>query len=251
MATSRVDERRMRRRKSHSELEGKKEVTLALDVCEVRRIRIERLESGITTTRRTEAIPRMTSESQTTLPSVKSRSSHRRKKDRQNTSGDAETRHHRRKKSAARNSYVYSSPAGKSQSSRINISAKGTLAHDEESSDSGEDSTRSEPVQSKPRKRKIKIVYVDEDDYISSKPKERRSWTEKGPRECPRDVQESVRRSRAIPSRRHSVVNAAPVSSHRRYSLLSFVLFTANYHPLQKYVNERSPLNSQTHTQKK
>lgn len=212
MATSRVNERRTRRRNSYSELESREEVTPELNVSEVRRIRIERLEST-TTTRRSEATPDMPSESNATLPSLKSRSIHRRKKERQHHSSDEETKHRRRRKSTVQDARVYGSPVGKSQS-RITIS--GTKGVEEVSGDSEDDSTKSEPVEHKPRKRRIKIVYVDEGEYKSSKPKVRRSRTDQSSRERPRHGEEFNHRSRASQSRRHSVVEKPPISSHKR-----------------------------------
>jgi hypothetical protein len=231
MANSRAtdgEDRVRRRRKSYSELEGKEKVTPEPEVSEVRRIRIERLE-GNTTTRRSVATPKMTSESHATLSSLKSGSSHRRKSVHHRHSGKEETKHRRRTKSTSKDksSYVYRSAVDRSCSSRTSVSEARRLGRDGESSDSEADSTQSEPIQVKPRRRKIKIVYVDEEDYKSSNPKERRSRTDREGKSHDRDIDESVRRSRAH-SRRHSVVDAPPISSHRRYGFHSRSLSISN-----------------------
>lgn len=206
-----------RQRKSHSELEGKEDVTLRPDVSEVRRIRIERLDAD-TTTRRFVATPEMTSESHATLPRSKSRSTHRRKKVHHYQSGKEETKHRRRTKSTSKDepSYVYSSPVDRTHSSRTSIQETRTLGRDGESSDSEADSAQSEPLQVKPRRRRIKIVYVDEEDYKPLRSKERRSKIDKEGRDRHRDVDESVRRSRQQRSRRQSSADVPHVSSSRR-----------------------------------
>ena len=205
-----------RRRKSHSELEGIEIVTPELDVSEVRRIRIERLK-GNTTTRRSVATPKMTSESHATLPSLKSASSQRRKSVQSRHSGKEETKH-RRQKSTSKDDYpyVYRSSVKNPHASRTSLPKAGDVHGEEESSDSEADSTQSEPIEAKPRRRKIKIVYVDEDVYKSSKHGERRSRTDKDRKGDDRDTDKSVRSSRTH-SRRHSVVDAPTISLRRRH----------------------------------
>lgn len=207
-----------RRRKSYSELEGRERVTLEPNVSEVRRIRVERLE-GNTTARRSVAIPKMTSDSHAILPSLKSASSHRRKSHHHHRSGKEETKHRRRTRSSSKDesTYVYRSAIDESHSSRTSVPEARGLGHDENSSDSEADSTHSEPIPAKTRRRKIKLVYVDGEGYKSSKLKERLSKTDREGKSHDRDIEESDRKSRAH-TRRQSVVDAQPASSHRRAS---------------------------------
>lgn len=227
MANSQADGvRRMRRRhKSHSELEGEKfyesggkeKVSLEPDVSEVRRIRVERLE-GSTTTRRSSATTKMTSESYATLPSLKSRSSHRRRKE---SHRDSEgTRHRRRRKSTSKDdsaTYVYGAPADKSTSSRITISETRALGQDGESSESDDESTKSEPVKTKTRKRKVRVIYVTAEE---AKERERRARADKAPSQRPKESEETIHRSRAQDTRRKSTTDVLPASASRRYNPL-------------------------------
>lgn len=227
MAISKDSQRRTRRQKSDGELEGGARVTHDPDVSEVRRIRIERLE-GSSTPGRSTAIPEMASESHTTLPSQKSRASHRRRKSHRHHSGDEETRHRRRRKSSAKedSDYVYSPPTAptKSKPTRITVSDTRRPSHDGESSDSGKDSIKSDHVRAKPKKRKIRIVYVDEED---SKPRERRSRrSEKETRDRSRDREGPTRHRKPEHARRHSTVEL-PSTSHRRYGICSIHHFSS------------------------
>lgn len=226
------DRRVRRRRRSHSELEdeeiyksrGKEKITLEPDVSEVRRIRIERLE-GSTSTRRSVATPKMTSESHATLPSLKSASSHRRRHDPRRST--ASTKHRTKRKSTSKDdstpTYVYGTPADRPQSSRITKSDTRKLGKDGESSESEDEdeddrATHSEPTREKPRKRKIRVIYIKEgEEPKSSKPKERRVKSDEETRDRPRDSHESVRRSRAHTTRRKSVFEERPASPPKRY----------------------------------
>jgi hypothetical protein len=233
-----------RRRRSYSELDderltksrGKEKVALEPDVSEVRRIRVERLE-GSTSTRRTAATPKMTSESHATLPSLKSASSHRRKDHRRST---VSTKHRTRRKSTSKGdstpTYVYGTPADRSQSSRITISEVKKLSRDGESSESEEEdedeedgATHSEPIREKPKKRKIKVIYIKEDDSKSSSTKERRGKSDKEIRDRPRDSHESVRRSKAHTTRRKSIAEERPASPPKRYEQTNFCYIYTNF----------------------
>ena len=223
-----------RRHRSDSELEdetlyksrGKAKGTLEPDASEVRRLRVERLEDS-TSTGRTAATPKMTSESHETLPSLKSASSHRKKDHRRST---VSTKHRTRRKSALKSdstpTYVYGTPADTSQSSRITISEIRRLGRDDESSESEEEetgaATHSEPVRQKPKKRKVRVVYIEEDDTKISRPREGRAKSDKDIRDRPRSSHESVRRSRAHTTRRKSIAEEPSASPSKRYVHMSF-----------------------------
>lgn len=216
---------------SYSELEGGEKVTPEPEVSEVRRIRIERLE-GHATTRKPAATPKMTSESHATLPSLKSRSIHRRKKDRHHHSGNEERKHRSRRKSTSKvePTYVYGSATERPKPSRTHISETRRLGGDGDSTDSAEDSTESEPVRVKSTKRKIKIVYVDDQDRKTSRTKERRPRTEREVRDRPRDDEASVHRSRAPVSRRHSAIEVPSASTHRRCVFLILIPISCSHY---------------------
>jgi len=232
MENSQADgKRRVRGRRSHSELEdekmhksrGKGKVTLEPELAEVRRIRIERLEDR-TSTDRSPATSKMTSESHATLPSQKSSSGHRsRRKKVHDRDADGKSRHRRRKSPSRDDSttYVYENPESKSSKSRILVETK-KPSSDGESSESEEEekSTKPESVKERPRKRKVKIVYITEEDYHSSKPKER-TVKEKKAHESREDREGSIRRSRAHHSRRKSSAEALPPSPPKRYDIYS------------------------------
>jgi hypothetical protein len=137
------------------------------------------------------------------------------------------TKHRTRRKSSSRDdstpTYVYGTPADRSQSSRITISETRKVDRDEESGESEEDdeaekdrATHSEPIGDKPKKRKIRVVYVKEGDTKSFKPRERRVKSDKELRDRPRQSHESVRRSRAHTNRRESMVEERPASPAKR-----------------------------------
>jgi hypothetical protein len=234
MARSEVadGERMMRRRRSsYSELEdeklyrsrGKEKITLEPDDSELRRVRVERLE-GSTSTRRSVATPKMTSDSHATLPSLKPTSSHRRRHDIRHRK--VSTKHRTRRKSSSKDdstpTYVYGTPAERSQPSRITISETRKLGRDGESSELADENeedhtTHSEPVRDKPKKRKIKVIYVKGHDLKSSTPGERRVKSDKEIRDRRRDSYESVRRSRAHTTRRKSIAEERPSSPLKRY----------------------------------
>jgi hypothetical protein len=231
MVNSQVDgKRRVRRRRSHSELDdeklhksrGKGKVALEPNGPEVRRNTIERLEDR-TSNDRTAATPKMTSESHATLRSQKGSSSHRRRKD-HHRSG-VEKSHRSRRKSTSRDdsTYVYGNPESKSKHARITVAEK-KLGSDDESSESeeAERSTQPESVKERPRKRKIKIVYITEEDYQSSKPKER-TVREKKPQDGPQEREGSIRRSKTHHSRRKASAEAPPASPPRRYGTRDFL----------------------------
>jgi hypothetical protein len=216
----------MRRpRKSHSELDDakvetprdKEEVRFEPDPSEVRRLRIERLES--TTTPCTSAPTlNMASESHATLPGASSSSGHRRRKDQHRRS--EETTRRRRRESTAKDgpAYVYEGPTDRSQSSHITVSETRRLGRDGESSESDEDApTQSDPVDTKPRKRKTRVVYVTEETR-SSGIKQRRSKDDQDLVRT-KHVEGYVRKSRVRQSRRGSVAEAASASPPRRYCL--------------------------------
>ncbi|KAL5316162.1 hypothetical protein ACEPPN_017040 [Leptodophora sp. 'Broadleaf-Isolate-01'] len=121
MAKSQAADGDRRRRESHSSLDskklcksrGKEPVTQELNAAELRRIRIDRLESGTSAGRGAEVLI-MASESRATLHSLKSGSGHRRRRDHPRES--EEKKHRRRKKSPEREegpTYVYGPPADK------------------------------------------------------------------------------------------------------------------------------------------
>lgn len=251
-----------RRRRSYSELEdetlyksrGKEKGTLEPNVSEVRRVRVERLGSS-TSTRRTAATPKMTSESHATFPSLKSASSHRRKDHRRST---VSTKHRTRRKSTSKGdstpTYVYGTPAGRSQSSRITISEIRKLGRDGESTESEEDgenvATHSEPVREKPKKRKIRVVYIKEDDSKSSRPREERTKSDKEIRDRLRSSHESIQRSRAHTTRRKSIAEERPASPPKRYVQTNFCYTYANLLPSQKCFNKRLTVRGQTQSRK-
>ena len=229
---------------------GKENVTLEPDVSELRRVRVERLE-GSTSTRRTTAAPKMTSESHATLPSLKSASSHRRRDHRRST---VSTKHRTRRKSTSKGdstpTYVYGTPADRPQSSRIAISDVRKLSRDGESSESEEDEEdsgiHSEPVREEPKKRKIRVVYVKEDGSKSSRPRERRVKSSKEIRERPRSSHESVRRSRAHTTRRKSIAEERPASPPKRYVQTMLMLLVANFLPTKECFDTRPTIGGQT-----
>ena len=215
------------RRRSYSELEdakvyksrGKEKITLDPDLVEVRRIRLERLGSS-TGSRRSVATSKMTSDSHTTLPSVKSSSTYRRKKEHHRKSEDSKHRRRRRPSSTNDDStatYVYGPPSEKSKPTKIIISETRKLGSEGASSESEDDQdTQSEPVKDKPRKRKVRVIYVKRDPSRSSsrhKDRRARSVSAEGPRRR-RDEEDYVQRSSVHKSRQRSVAGlpSAPLS---------------------------------------
>jgi hypothetical protein len=198
-------------------------------VSEVPRLRVERLE-GSTSTRRSVATPKMTSESHATLPSLKSVTSHRRRHDSRRSTVSTKQRTKRKSipKDDSTPTYVYGTPADRSQSSRITTTETRKLGREGESSvsedeDGEEDATHSEPIREKPKKRKIRVIYVDDEEPKSSKPREHRVKLDREIRDRPRDCHESVGRSRAHPTRRKSVVEERLASLPKRYVVRTFV----------------------------
>jgi hypothetical protein len=207
--------RRMRRRhRSYSELDerGKE----APDLEEVRRVRVERLEGSTSTMRPTPATTKMASESQASLRST---ASHRRKEPRRDTVG-VSTKHRSRRKENARDdddttTYVYGKPADRVPS-RAAVSEVRRLGRDGDSSEEEEGGEKGSKQVEKPKKRKIRVIYVTDDDPKSSKSGDRRYMTEKELLENLRGSHDSARRSRAHISRRTSVVAERPASPPKR-----------------------------------
>ena len=139
-----------------------------------------------------------------------------------------DTKHRTRRKASSKDgstpTYVYGAPADRSLPSRITISETRKLGRDGESSESeyndGEDeegrATHSEQVMEKPKKRKIRVVYVKEDDAKFFKPRERPARPDREIRDRPRKSDESVKRSRAHLTRRKSMVEERPASPPKR-----------------------------------
>ncbi|TVY67388.1 hypothetical protein LSUE1_G009227 [Lachnellula suecica] len=226
MANSHGDgKRRVRRHRSHTDLDaenlhksrGKESlVTPEPDLAGVRRVRVERLEDR-TSTDRTAAAAKMTSESHATLPSQKSSSSHRRRKEHHR---DEEKSHRRRREPVSRDdsAYVYENSESKSKHSRVQVAERKILS-DEESIESEEEeqSIQPESVKERPRKRKIKIVYITEEDYQSSKPKERTAKAKQLP-ESHTEREGSIRKPKTRHSHRKSAPEVAPASPPRRHT---------------------------------
>jgi hypothetical protein len=220
-----------RHRRYPSELDDEKllrsrdeaEVSLEPNMLEPRRTRIERFEVTEPLHRST-SIPKMTSESRSTLQSLESVSSHRTKDQHR---APEETRRRRRRRSTARDTERLQSPrAGKSQ--------RGRLDRDEESSESEEDAaTQSGSVEAKPARRKTRVIYVTEGNTRSSILKERRRIENRRPPDDAKRNEESVWRSRAHRPRRASVSEVAAASPPKRYNISGFVLLhEANWIPL-------------------
>jgi hypothetical protein len=222
---------RPRHTTSHSELDqghdrrarDKEEHSLEPDVSELRRIRIERLEHAAPPRISSDTLAKMPSESQATLSSVKSSSSHRRRKEQHRS--PEEERRRRRRKSTARDdvTYVYgTSREDTSRASRVTVSETRRPGRDGESSESEDEDTQSDHASAKPRKSKTRVVYVTNGDGRSAIVKERRSRDDTEVVRT-RRTGESVRKSRARPSRRESVVGPTPVSPPRRYALQCWI----------------------------
>ncbi|TVY33371.1 E3 ubiquitin-protein ligase [Lachnellula occidentalis] len=221
MANSQADgKRRVRRHRSHSELKdekkhksrGKGKVTLESDESEVGRIRIERLETQ-TSTDTTAARSKMTSESYATLPSQKS-SSHRRRRVYHRSGEESSHRRRRNSYSEDDSTHVYRNPESRSKKqSRIQVAEK-QVHSDEESSESGQEERHTQ-AEERPRKRKVKIVYITEEDYQSTKPRER-AVREKKSRDDHQEREGSIRRSKTHRSRQKVSAEALPASPPKR-----------------------------------
>lgn len=235
MAHSEVEgRRRATRRSSYGEFDdeppkkssGKERVTLDREIPGVRRVRIERLDSneGI---HRPASHSKMTSESYATLPSEKSATSHRRR--RRHHSPDDE--HHRRRRESGSprdespSSYLYGTPSNRSRRSRATAPETRKLDSETESSESEvevvEVLAKPHSIKERPRKRKIKIRYIEEEDYRASKPKERTHKGDRKPKDVSREKDihkedDSIRRSRSHRPRRTS--EAALLSPPKRYT---------------------------------
>ena len=208
---------------------GEDEHRLKPDVYEVRKVRLERLE-GSKSTRRSVATPKMTSDSHATLTSLKSSSSHRRRHSsrRSTVSTRHHTRHHTRRNSTSRDdftpTYVYGTPADRSQS-RITASETRKLGRDGDPSELEVDeetrTTQSDPIEEKSKTRKIRIVYKDEVPN-SSKHRERRVKSGEESPDHEIDPQRSKGRSRAPATRRTSSAKERPASTYKRYCCKEF-----------------------------
>ena len=232
MANSQADgKRRVRHRRSHSELKdekkhrsrGKRNVTLEPYESEVGRIEIERLETQKSTDR-TASTSKMTSESYATLPSEKISTSHRRRRVHHRSEEEPSHRMRRNSTSEDDSTHVYRNPESKSKQSRIQVAEK--QVHSDEDfgeSEREERQTQAESVKERPRKRKIKIVYITEEDYQSTKPKERKV-REKKPRDDDHQEREgSIRRSKTHRTHQKVSAEALPASPPKRYVTRAFL----------------------------
>jgi hypothetical protein len=231
MANSQREERRSSRRRDsgnewqneHAAQSSRRERVAQdseLSIPGVRRIRVERQDERDTGGRESASSRKMASESYATQPSEESLSSHRRRR-RQHRSPDDDAPGKRasvsRDESPAR--YLHGTPSRTSRRSPVAESESRRLESDEESSDSEEEvSRRSGTSQKSPRKRKVKVVYITEEDYHSSKQKERRQRTDRKPVERAKE-DDSVRRSRTHRSRRSVAEPTVPPPSHRSSSI--------------------------------
>ena len=213
--------RARRRRRSTSDLadeklhrtSGKETVAQGLNRGEVRRTEIERVESRNKTSRTSVATPNMTSESHTTIPSSKSGSTHRRRR----RHHDSEYTEHRRRRSKDDSGHVYPSSAERPRSSRVSIPAKIKVARDVSESEGS--SSEEEPVEVKPRRKKKKVIYINEGESILGKAKARKVAVDREVRSPPRASEESVRRSKTSHSRRRSTADVSLPSPPKRYVL--------------------------------
>jgi hypothetical protein len=234
-------ERARRRPKSDGRLDenpyessGKEAITQQppeKDVTHRGRTRVERPDRN-TTARGSTATLKMTSESQTTLPSLRSGSSHKRRRRKEHREDSKEVEHHRSRKSTAGDGsrHVYSTRTDPSQSSRITISDTLKIetrasSQDGETSDSEASSKGSEPAKPRPRKRKIRVIYITEEKSEVAKPRERRARPEKEPKDRLKESGESIRSSRTSHSRRKSAAHTPPLSPPRRHDILPFCGF--------------------------
>ncbi|TVY32296.1 putative lipase, partial [Lachnellula subtilissima] len=113
--------------------------------------------------------------------------------------------------------HVYRNPESKSKQSRIQVAEK-QVHSDEESGESEreERQTQAESVKERPRKRKIKIVYITEEDYQSTKPKERKVREKKLRDDDHQEREGSIRRSKTHRSHQKVSAEAIPASPPKR-----------------------------------
>ncbi|RDL31494.1 uncharacterized protein BP5553_09703 [Venustampulla echinocandica] len=215
------DTRRARRRGSYSEWieerprksRGNERVTLEPEDSGRRRIRVEKLERS-TSTDRTAATPKMTSESHTTLPSQNCSSA--RKSKRENRRSPEHRVHRRRRRSSSRDRSPIR-PSSKSQPIVDRTVDTAKLGSEDESSEEEEMErpTRIEHIEDRPRRRKVKVVYVTEGGYSSSRHKDRGVGGGKRSGHIPRE-DDPLRRLRTQPPRRNSIAEAPSPSLSRR-----------------------------------
>jgi hypothetical protein len=228
MANFHRDERRSyRRRASYSEWanehgaksSGKERVALDSEpeIPGVRRIRIEREDERCGETHQAVSPTKMAPDSYATLLSEESTSSHRRRR-RHHRSPEEES--HRRRAPNSRDespaTYLYGTPSRTSRQSRATESETRRLESEDETSDVEEVvGRRSETKHESPSKRKVRVVYITEEDYHSSKRKERAQRGERRSRDTPKE-EDIVRRSRTHRSQRRSVAEPATASPPKR-----------------------------------
>jgi hypothetical protein len=228
MANSyREDRRSYRRRASDSEWanehagnsSGKERVTLDSEpeIPGVRRIRVERRDERDAETRQTASPRKMRNESHTTLPSDESMSSHRRRR-REHRSADEEG--HGRRTTVSRDdspaSHLYGTPSKTSHHSQAPENQSRRVESEDETSESEEEVTgRSKVKRKSSSKRKVRVVYITEDEYHSSKQEER---VHKGEKKPSISVTEDdvVRRSRTHRSQRRSAAEPVDTSPMKR-----------------------------------
>lgn len=177
-----------------------------------RRIRVERVVGRSSTLRRMPSSAKMTSASRAPRESTRS------------TRGSMRRSHHRERSRSRRRSaekeettYVYGAPGEKKRSSRIVVTER-RLGRDGESSEEEEKrATHSDEVKGRGGGR---VIYVSAKDGKVLKTEERRESRTREASERPRHSEESIHRSRAPRSRRHSV-SEAPRSPPKRFALLN------------------------------
>lgn len=193
---------------------------------ELRNLRADIYSGG--SPRRSAAPSRMVSAavSRSSLTGSKSVSSRRRVKRSSSNRVDGDAKPRRKKRSNSNNSdppqiYVYGAPpvVKERPSSRIRSETR-TLGRDDESCDSNEDMDGlpvvSEEPEVIPKKRKIRIVYVDEDKPRLSRHSSRRVVAEDHPstKDKVKVSEKSLHRSNTTSTRRSSII--PPLSSLKR-----------------------------------
>ncbi|KAL3419876.1 IBR domain-containing protein [Phlyctema vagabunda] len=193
---------------------GVDEIVVEPEEEEPRRERVERLDGRTTTHRRTATASKMASESQTTLQSHTSRS--RRKKSHHGSV--EEKKHRKRRKSRPRETdHVYAKPSSRSRSSRITIIETTAAAQEEEPSESEKDvESPAAVVRSEPKKRKIRVVYLTEEEARQKDRARRASIHTREKSGKVKEDDETAHRSRAHHSRKKPVVEATSGSPPKR-----------------------------------
>jgi hypothetical protein len=225
MANShREDRRSYRQRASDNEWanehaghsSGKGRVTLdsVPEIPGVRRIRVERRdEDRDAGTRKTSSPRRMKTESHATLPSDESMSSHRRRRrEYRNPDEEAYCRRATVSRDESPATHPHGTPSKTSYHTRAAQSVSRRVESSEEETSESEEEVvrRSETKRKSPSKRKVRVVYITEEEYHSSKQKDRAQKGERKPAISARE-DDVVRRSRTHRPQRRSV--AEPVDS--------------------------------------